>query len=252
RELALAVADVAENPTLGQSSSNAHLFGMISRLLRLYRLGIKKYPESLVMRLNFVRVALHLGSPHHASEGLSLCKETLQKPETTWKIDAMEDVFPYDFFSQFFNYRAYFDSVTEHLKNGAHVEHTLICLIMASLHHYAGHYVDALPHFQAAVKLDPAFFRYKLSLARALLSIGDPQDRESAKKLLLGLADDSWLFGDAYRLLEQNWPKDFSTSTRFKEISNVAAIEAKTVSHSSRSHPFDVWGASPLRPIKSD
>jgi len=60
----------------------------------------------------------------------------------------LEDVFPYDFFSHFFNYREYFGLLTAHLKTGKAVTPDLIRLIRASLHHYLGYYEGDCPTWQ--------------------------------------------------------------------------------------------------------
>jgi hypothetical protein len=171
----------------------------------------ERYPHSLVARFNGIRVMLHLGTPELVSEALALLDETLRLPASHWQVDVMEDVFPWDFFPQFFNYRGYFDRVTDNLMRETPVERDLCRLLLASLHAYRGFYPSgygfhsqSLDDFQKAVELDPDFPYFKFWYAEQLLKSGLPEDHHIACKLLEELANGSLIFQEAFELLEVN------------------------------------------------
>ena len=170
--------------------------------LSIYRTGIKCFPKSLVLRFNFIRTAFHFGSPEDVLEALQIAEDMLQAPMSYWEIDVMEDVFPWDFFSTFFNYRRYFDEITVHLMNNTQNKETLIKLIMASVHYYAGHYTNNIEHFQQAVQMDTEFPFYTYHYARHLLAQDGVHDRQKAIVLLTQLAQYSMLFEEVFSLLE--------------------------------------------------
>lgn len=116
RELVLeyAAAALAKN---SPSADNQ----LLTQAFSLYRTGLARFPQSLALRFNLIRTALHFGQPTDVKEALQLAEETLGMPASSFKIDVMEDVFPYDFFSTFFNYRKYFDLITESLVEGTPV-----------------------------------------------------------------------------------------------------------------------------------
>jgi hypothetical protein len=175
----------------------------------VYRTARELFPRSLVVRFNEIRVMLHYGTPKFVSEALALLDETLSVPPNHWQIDVMEDVFPWDFFPQFVNYRGYFDRVTGHLMRGIPVEADLCRMILASLHAYRGFYPthhgfysQSLDDFGAATALDPDFPFFQVWYADQLLRRGLPEDRPAACRLLRELADGSILFREALKMLE--------------------------------------------------
>jgi hypothetical protein len=175
----------------------------------LYRRGVAACPRSLVLRFNFARVLFHFGNPEEQDEGLQLVDEALGLPESGWVVGLMEDVFPWDFYAQLFNYRRYFDRVTASFVEGADVQAELRRLVLASLHYYRGlrspygHFQsEALGHFRRAARLDPDFPYYQYHYARELLQRGLPEDDDEACALLARLLDGSLLFLQAFDLLE--------------------------------------------------
>ncbi len=178
-------------------------------LRKVYREACARFPRSLVARFNFIRVMLHFGSPEQVREALHLLSETLDLPPEHWQIDVMEDVFPWDFFPQFFNYRGYFDRVTTHLMQDAPAEPDLCRLIRASLHAYRGFhpsshgfYSQSLDDFQAAAALDPDFPYFRLWYAEQLLQRGLAEDHSTAGRILRELAGGSLVFLEALQMLE--------------------------------------------------
>jgi hypothetical protein len=177
---------------------------------KVYREACERFPLSLVARFNFIRVMLHFGAPEQVSEALRLLGETLDLPPDHWQIDVMEDVFPWDFFPQFFNYRGYFDRVTAHLMQDAPAEPDLCRLIRASLHAYRGFhpsyhgfYSQSLDDYQAAAALDPDFPYFRLWYAEQLLQRGLPEDRSTASRILRELASGSLVFLEALQILDK-------------------------------------------------
>jgi len=177
---------------------------------KIYKKGISAFPKSLVLRFNYIRIMLHFGSPEVVSEALDFLEDTLAAPASSWQIDVMEDVFPWDFCPTYFNYRRYFDLVTENLTQGSPVTSSLRDLMFASLFYckgfyptYQGYYSQSLDDFEKATQLDPDFPYYKLHYARELIERGLPEDYQKAESLLLDLGNSSILFMEAFELLEQ-------------------------------------------------
>src|SRR5262249_49018840 len=144
----------------------------LASVAALYRRGLAAFPRSLALRFNLVRILLHFGSTKQQAEGLALADKTLRTPAGEWSLDVMDDVFPWDFFPQLFNYRSYFDQATRSLADGGDAGPALRRLIYASLHYYRGFFVGyegfhggGLRHFRHAVELDPAFPYYQYHLA---------------------------------------------------------------------------------------
>jgi tetratricopeptide (TPR) repeat protein/glycosyltransferase involved in cell wall biosynthesis len=194
----------------------------------VYRTARERFPRSLVVRFNEIRVLLHYGTPQFVSEALALLDETLSIPPNHWQIDVMEDVFPWDFFPQLFNYRGYFDRVTGHLMHGTPVEADLCRLILASLHAYRGFYPaqhgfysQALDDYGAATALDPDFPFFQLWYVDQLLRRGLPEDRPAAYRLLRELADASILFREALRMLERSDVATEEISLRASRVSEI-------------------------------
>jgi hypothetical protein len=182
----------------------------LAYLRKVYGTAREHFPRSLVARFNYIRVMMHFGTPKLVSEALVLLDETLDLPPEHWQIDVMEDVFPWDFFPQFFNYRSYFDRITAHLIQGGPVDSDLCRLILASLHAYRGFYSSShdfysrsLDDYQAAAALDPDFPYFRLWYATQLLQRGLPEDRPAACRLLRELAGGSLVFLQALQMLEK-------------------------------------------------
>jgi len=193
----------------------------LTKSLNIYRTGIANFPKSLVLRLNLVRTALHSGQPQDIKDAMQLALETVSMPESNWQIDVMEDVFPWDFCSTSFNYRKYFDLVTEHISRGAPVNSALTRLILASLHYCLGHYSKSPDHFRQATALDPEFPFYRFSYAKRLIQRGEPDDYLKAGELLTELAGNSILFVEAFSLLQQLQEKQLYMSPRYEELATM-------------------------------
>jgi hypothetical protein len=127
----------------------------------------------------------------------------LAADSTSWEIDALDDVLPYDFFGEWFNYREYMDQVTALLANHTRDTSVLVRLIHACIHFYAGHHHNDLERLAECVRLDPAFPYYKMRLARALLDRDQRNNAQRAGGLLEELATGTALFPEAVDELEK-------------------------------------------------
>jgi tetratricopeptide (TPR) repeat protein len=200
--------DMAREIVLAHAADRGAAYGSpvaeetISQVLRFCRAGMGRFPASLVLRFNLIRVSLHFGRPPEVLEALHLAGETLAQPASSWELDVLEDVFPWDFCNTFFNYRTYLDLVTEHLAWGREVRPELIRLILASLHFYLAHYSGSLAAYRRAATADPVFPYYRLGYARALLDSQEAGHRREAEGILGDLMAHSNLFMEAGALLE--------------------------------------------------
>lgn len=200
--------DMAREIVLAQAADRGAAYGSpvaeetITQVLRFFRAGMGRFPASLVLRFNLVRVSLHFGRPPEVLEALRLAGETLAQPASSWDLDVLEDVFPWDFCNTFFNYRSYLDLVTQHLVWGTEVRPDLIRLVLASLHFYLAHYSGSLAAYRSAAAADPAFPYYRLGYARALLDSHEGGARREAEGILGDLMAHSNLFMEAGALLE--------------------------------------------------
>ncbi|MBM4068213.1 MAG: hypothetical protein FJ271_04630 [Planctomycetes bacterium] len=209
-----AFIDAAREAVLANYHRASHRLIPVSRwldaIVEIYQEGMARFPRSLVLRFNAARTMLHFGGTARVSEGLQLIDDILAQPEQHWEIDVLEDVFPWDFFSQFFNYRTYFDMLNRQLMTGEPVEALLRDLILASLHYYrgrhrpfAGLHTSGLDDLRQATRLDPEFPYYALHCAEQLAARNHPGDIVQALRLLLDLGDSSILFREAAALAEE-------------------------------------------------
>jgi hypothetical protein len=223
------VIDIARECILGYASGAylpaAQVYGAsleppsyLMKCLEICAVGINRFPRCLVLRFNMIRTALHFGTSDMVKQSLVLIDETMSLPESYWEIDPMEDVFPFDYFSQLFNYRLYFDMVTSHLMDEAIPATRFVQPILASLSHYRSFYTKNLSDFANAVALDPDFPFYRYYYARRLIEIGFTEKLTEAGTLLEDLADKSMLFKEAYLLLKELDHSGRYHSSRFDEL----------------------------------
>jgi len=213
RELALENTPFQEKGSCPSASP-----GTVAELIQFFKTGITQFPESLVLRLNFIRTAFHLGGKKDWAMASQVAEETLRAPATGWQVDFLEDVFSWDYFSNFFNYRKYFDLLNEHLREKKPVREDLIRLIQASIHYYVGRYLKNPDHLKEAVMLDPDFPFYKWEYAQQLVKRGKSEDFEEAGLLLTHLAKDSILFLEASELLNKLQGEGKFVCSQFEEI----------------------------------
>ncbi len=242
------IIDMARELVLEYATSPREANGLLAdkRLLRralaLYRNGLTRFPRSLVLRFNLIRVALHFGRAQDISEALQMAEEILTMPVSSWHIDVMEDVFPWDFCNPFFNYRKYFDLVTEHMTQGTRVSHMLAQLMLASLHHSLGQHSENMNHLKQAINLDPDFPYYKMSYALGLLKQGRADGYTEAAGLLIELAENSILFNEAFGLLEQLQAKRLFVRSKFEELQRVVNRARQSIRLHDWGRPSELRG----------
>ncbi|MBL9166735.1 MAG: glycosyltransferase [Verrucomicrobiales bacterium] len=234
RELVLEFATAAYFPAAQVYHKNYNARSKIDRevlssALDLYRLGMRRFPRSLVLRFNFIRAALHFGEPEEVSQALMTAIQTLTGSQGNWEVSCDEDVFPWDFFGQFFNYRSYFDRCTLALQRREDASADLSQLILGSIAYYLACYSEAdlrqavgpgfagpdapkslrLEYVQQAIAQDAEFPLYRLLKARLLLEVNEPAADQQAVVLLADLAEHSMLHAQATLLLRQMEARGF-------------------------------------------
>jgi hypothetical protein len=80
RELALENTPFQEKGSCPSASP-----GAVAELIQFYKTGITQFPESLVLRLNFIRTAFHLGGKKDWAMASQVAEETLRAPATGWQ-----------------------------------------------------------------------------------------------------------------------------------------------------------------------
>ncbi len=208
RECAIEAVRAADPSTSRQFEALDGSSNLIQLSVQLHELGLSKFPLSLALRFNLVRLLLHAGTPDLVTRGLKEIAVILSQPPQSWELKPLDDLFPLDFYRGFFNYRRYLEIATEALKENSSRSNDLIQLVLASLHFYIGHYHNPLFHFARSSALDPSFAPYKLKLAAAQLEEGlrAPNRNEllnQAINSLAQLAERSVVFEDAFRMLSE-------------------------------------------------
>lgn len=260
RELVLEYATWAYPPAAqtfakGYAARGTPDHSLFRQTLELFRFGIQRFPKSLVIRFNAIRSALYLGEPDQVSEALRWAREALSLPTGHWVVDPDEDVLPWDFFSQMFNYRAYFDACTRHWQTREDVSSELIRLILASLSYHVSCYTDVgiadrRTHALRATRLDPGFPFYALNAARLLEQVGQPESDSEAEGLLISLADNSMLFFQAATLLQSMQAAGRTKCAQIAAVLKRTEQARKRISVTSAGR--EDWGILPLRPTLTE
>ncbi|HSB73562.1 MAG TPA: putative sugar O-methyltransferase [Candidatus Methylomirabilis sp.] len=223
---------------------------VIGLVLRLYRDGIRRWPGSLVLRFNMIRAALHFGSPGEVTEALAMAEESADHSPSAWRVQPLEDVFPWDYCSTYFNYRAYLDRVTQACMDGTDPSPELIRLIRAALHHYVGCYSGDLERLRQATILDPGFPYYRLAYAKRLLERGSAEDTVEASALLMDLAENSLVFLEAHAALDALGSRIVGDRHRRIEIAALArrVEEGLHLQAYALPEPLRLARMAPIRP----
>ena len=186
--------------TLEKSSSRHAQF--FATTLEIYRLALQLRAQSLALRFNFIRAALHFGGEPDIDQALVLARETLNADASTLELDPCDDVMTWDYCPEFFNYRSYFDLVTDTLMDGVDRTGAMKELILASIAHYCGRMGGDADDFAESVARDPQFPAYRLARAKALIRQNQPDAARQAAALLRDLANRSLLAAEAASLLQ--------------------------------------------------
>ena len=175
----------------------ADAIGLLERCCR-------SFPTQLAARFLLVRVLWHYGDQAARERVVPMLRELLAVPEAKWQIAPDDDVMPFDFHADTFNYRAYFDLVAAAHKGEAVATGSCLRLIRASLAGYLARATGELAAHELAVAADPDFARYRLDFAECLLHQGE---HVRAQQLLLQLADGSAEFAKAAAAVQRTWPE---------------------------------------------
>jgi hypothetical protein len=158
-------------------------------------------PDALAVRFNLVRLLMHLGGPAGIPEAVSLAEATVAAPEQRWRLAAGDDVYPWDFFGEWFDSRSYLDTASATM-GGAGLQARLTRLVYAALHNYIAVQRDSVEHARLAVSMNGDFPYYALRLSQLLARTGAPSDAREAADLLLGLTERSEIAARALCQLE--------------------------------------------------
>lgn len=196
RELLLDYVAEAREPAADLSTDK-----LLPAAMNIFRMGLSTIPEALVIRFNYVRTAFHFGTEEDVEHALAVAKSTLASEMTDWTLTALDDVMPWDFCPNFFNYRDYFSLATEILANRSDDIEALKRMIYASLNYYCGRMLNSPVHFAEAARLDTNFHAYRLWHAKCLSRKAEPEALEMAAAMLRSLANESIYAIEAWSLL---------------------------------------------------
>jgi hypothetical protein len=156
----------------------------LSKALDLLRNGVAMFPRVLALRFNLMRALHHFGgAPDEVSK---MAEAIVASQESDWDVGPLDDVLPYDFFPEHFNYRSYFDLAVKVQGKGSEGAAGFLLLIRASAAHYASMAGGPVESARIAADLDPEFPLYRLDLAKRLAATKN--SRREAAQILAGLA----------------------------------------------------------------
>jgi radical SAM superfamily enzyme YgiQ (UPF0313 family)/predicted SAM-dependent methyltransferase len=181
---------------------------LLLEALRRYKEGIKQFPKALILRFNYIRTVLIFGTHEEMLHAIDLAKKATETPLSAWDVDPLHDVFPWDFFSQLFNYRRYFDLVIKHLKGGGAQNAELCRLVMASIHFHLSFFSDEMVHAGKATEFDQEFPFYGMRYAQLLSVKEDIASQVHAAEVLFNLAKNSMLAREAFQCLKNQSRKN--------------------------------------------
>lgn len=164
---------------------------------------VDAFPENLVLRFNMIRASLYFAEPKAVTRALHLLDQVLTTPPELWQLQGTEDVMPWDFAYNLFNYRRYLDLMTLLLSGERSATVEAVQVMRASLYYHLSKYTGRLEHLRQAYQLDPEYSTFALGYARALVEqqqLSPEQDQE-ALQLLEPLARHSAAFSEAVELL---------------------------------------------------
>lgn len=156
----------------------------LGKALDLLRGGIAMFPRFLALQFNLMRALHHFGGSQ--DEVRKMAEAIMASQESDWDVGPLDDVLPYDFFPEHFNYRSYFDLAVKVQGEGKEGSSGFFLLIRASAAHYASMAGGSVESARKAVELDPEFPLYRLDLAKRLAVTKN--SRQEAAQILAGLA----------------------------------------------------------------
>ncbi|MFT3869114.1 MAG: glycosyltransferase [Nibricoccus sp.] len=156
----------------------------LGKALDLLRGGIAMFPRFLALQFNLMRALHHFGGA--AVEVGKMAEAIAESHESDWDIGPLDDVLPYDFFPDHFNYRSYFDLTVNVLSERKERAPGLFPLIRASAAHYLTMAGGSVECARKAVEWDPEFPLYRVDLAKRLAAT--KSFRQEAAQILAALA----------------------------------------------------------------
>jgi hypothetical protein len=169
--------------------------------LRLLEKCARLYPRHLAARFLHVRTLWHHGDARARLQALQLAFDTIEADPASWQLGPDDDVMPFDFHADCFNYRDYLDLVAAAAKGTVVPAAAFVQLVLAAIAGYVARKTDQPDLHERVVAWDPGFARYRLDLARCLLRRGDGAQRARGLALLQELAGGSAEFAAAVREL---------------------------------------------------
>jgi|GEM_PF-377139 len=194
-----------------EPDSNGFADEKIEEALKYLEEGVARFPRSLALFFDYLRVSVHFGDCTQASAAVEALELALNEPETYWDVSPYEDVFPWDFANTHYNYRASNSAVLRaHADKdgpeGTRALSDLRDLIRASLYYYFGCHRGDVGALRRAVELDPDFTFYKLAWCDAVLELdNDPEVRAQALRSLADISAYALVAVPSIVLLSDHW-----------------------------------------------
>jgi len=179
--------------------------------LELLRIGMVRFPRFLALQFNLMRTLYHFSGKECRSEAREMAEHIARSQFTEWDLAVMDDVMPWDFQPEHFNYRAYFDLGVKVIGEGREEDPGFFRLIRACCAHYAAMSGGSLEFARMACADDPEFPLYQIALARSLALL--PEGRHESALILDKMAEQdllpvrAWDDLKAYKL-EEELPSD--------------------------------------------
>ncbi len=171
--------------------------------IRLLERCERLFPNALVPRCVRLRAVLHHGDASARMQALQQAFDLVDGGPDGWAVDPADDVMPFDFGSEWFDYRSYLDLVMRAAKGETVPAVAFSRLLLASLAGYVARKTGKPDLHERAAAWAPGLPRYRLDWARALLARRGAADRALAHTLLQELAAGSTEFAAAARLLHE-------------------------------------------------
>ncbi len=190
-------------PNLAKDRSEVISERLKKSVTDMFHRGLAAHPNSLILKFNQIRHFLHHGEPEQITDTLDAIESLLNTPKTELHLNPSEDIMPWDYYDQFFNYRSYLDHTTEYLSGGNTDKDKLLDLIRASLAHYLGLYTGKIEWLEKAVQGDQHFPHYSHSLAKGLFNRNAEGDMARACEILRSLFLKSILIAPSFILLSK-------------------------------------------------
>lgn len=185
----------------GAHHLSPHAEEYLNKALKIYRAGLERFPNSLILRFNFVRACLHFGRLTDVEDGVRIATDTVDGPVNKWSLEVEDDVLPWDYLNEVFDFRAYIDAYVRMKQGDGSAIMDMKRLIISALYFGLSQILDNLEYLDRCVELSPDFFWYRLVLAKKLLRTGDAKNARRAVEIARDLAESSDRFVNATQLL---------------------------------------------------